>query len=229
MAWGFASGISVQAAASSAPAAWAKPKLPANWDDAPGGVSNVEPPIALPAIAEDGTLKGYGKGWQVVTYGFQVSKTWTIVFDETPLASAFLDRPTIDVSQISAAGSQQRAYAAVGTAMFAVKVPGRYRISASFERPAASPASCLTRLVFVNRWLLSHVEVNIVGETAMTYDGATFDLKPGLYPINFAFTCWQGMATTGPGRMTLLVQHPGEEALAPARPDDVVRRATIKP
>jgi len=52
----------------------------------------------------------------------------------------------------------------------------------------------------------------------------SFELKPGLYAINFVFSCWNSHnVTQGPGRMTLLAQHPGETTLSPARIVDIVR------
>jgi hypothetical protein len=49
------------------------------------------------------------------------------------------------------------------------------------------------------------------------------------YPISWAFGCWHDLNVIGPGRLTLLVSHPGEQTLMPAHSDDIVRPQRIKP
>jgi hypothetical protein len=224
LVWALASGMGI---VPSRAAQWAPTKHPSNWDAVPG-VSTVQPTVALPATARDGTLVGYRREWQVTTHGFRVSPSWQIDVDETPLAATSISGPTFDISRFFTE-PQRRLHAAVGSAMFVVKDSGRYTLSASFERPAGPPANCLTRVVFFGRWLLSHIETSLLEDTVRTYDGASFNLTPGLYPINFMFTCWNGPVTKGPGSMTLLVQHPGEDTPSPARMVEIVRPRAARP
>ena len=44
-----------------------------------------------------------------------------------------------------------------------------------------------------------------------------------LYPLNWAFGCWQDQHLAGPGRITIMIAHPGETELVPARADDILR------
>jgi len=218
LVWTLASGMGI---APSFATQWAKPRQ-ANWDAAPGGASTIQPTAALPATAKDGTLVGHRREWRVTTHFFRVTPAWQIEVDETPLGSTYISGPTLDASRFFTK-PQQGLYAAVGSAMFVVWEAGRYKLAASFERAAGPPGSCLTRVIFNGRSLLSHVEINLIEEAARTYEGASFDLTPGLYPINFVFSCWQGHVTRGPGSMTLLVQHPGESEPSPARMVEIVR------
>jgi hypothetical protein len=218
LAWALVSGVGV---GPSFAGQWAKPKNSANWNAVPG-MSIVEPTAPLPAAAKDGTFVGYRREWKVTTHMFVVSAAWQVKVDANPLTTNFISGPTFDVSRFFSR-PQRANVAAVGTGMFVAKVAGQYKFAASFQRPAAPPASCLTRVVFGSRSLLSNIEGNIVEETAHTYEGATFELSPGLYPITFVFSCWAREGTKGPGQMTLLVQHPGEDALSPAWMVDIVR------
>lgn len=227
--WGLTSTVGAMTAAPPAPPQWAKPNHSSNLNEAGRVVTDIHPTVTLPTTTDDGTLEGYRAGWQVVTYGFRVSPTFAIGIESTPLASFFLDGPTMDLTRLSSGEPRKGLYAGVGTAMFVVKAPGRYQLSAKLERAAGMPANCLTRVVFGGRWLLSDIALNLVTETVKIYRGAWFELAPGLYPINFVFSCWHNQTTDGSGRMTLLVQHPEETALSPARSGDVVRRATVKP
>jgi hypothetical protein len=202
---------------------WAKPK-DTSWAAAPAEVSTLQPTAELPATAKDGTLVGYRREWRVTTHTFRVSPTWQTSFNETPLERpAYISGPTFDMERFFTK-PQRGLVAAMGAAMFVAKEAGRYTFSASFERPASQPGNCLTRVVFLGRTLTSTIEGNLIDDRSRTYKGASFELKPGLYAINFVFSCWNSHnVTQGPGRMTLLAQHPGETTLSPARIVDIVR------
>jgi hypothetical protein len=203
---------------------WAKPKNTTWAAAAPGEVSVLQPTAALPATAADGTLVGYRREWRVTTHTFRVSPTWQTDFNETPLdRPTYISGATFDMERFFTK-PQHGLVAAMGAAMFVAKEGGRYTFSASFERPAGPPANCLTRVIFLGRTLTSTIEGNLIDERSRTYKGASFDLSPGLYPINFVFSCWNSRnMTQGPGRMTLLAQHPGETTLSPARIVEIVR------
>ena len=69
----------------------------------------------------------------------------------------------------------------------------------------------------------SRIEVDLQGAVSRTYPSQAFGLQPGIYILLAALGCWHGDQATGPGRMTLLIRHPGEDGLRPARPDDLLR------
>jgi hypothetical protein len=210
-------------------AQWAKPKN-TTWAGAPGEATSLQPTAELPATAKDGTLVGYRREWRITTHMFRVSSTWQTDFNETPLDRAtYISGATLDMDRFFIK-PQRGLIAAMGAAMFVAREPGRYKFSAGFERPAGRPGSCLTRVVFLGRPLMATIEGNLIDERVRTYTGASFDLTPGLYSINFMFSCWNSNnVTQGPGRMTLLVQHPGETTLSPARIVDIVRPISGNP
>ncbi|WP_158924001.1 hypothetical protein [Acidisphaera sp. S103] len=129
----------------------------------------------------------------------------------------------VDMDQILADGPRDTLYVAVGTGLFVVREPGIYALSLRFERPPAPVANCVTRLGFGPHRIVSHLSLNVVNNVSTHFETAWFDLQPGLYPTAWAFGCWHDKGVIGPGRITILVSHPGEKALAPARPDDFVR------
>jgi hypothetical protein len=90
-------------------------------------------------------------------------------------------------------------------------------------------ANYLLRLGFGPRRVVSEVELSIANDVSKTFDPAKFDLQPGLYSIGWAFGCWRDREVVGPGRMTVLLSHPGEPHLAPARSDEIVRLKTTPP
>jgi hypothetical protein len=202
---------------------WAKPKQN-TWATAPVEANALQPTAELPATARDGTLVGYRREWRVTTHTFRVSSTWQADFNETPLERAtYISGPTFDMERFFTK-PQRGLVAAMGAAMFVAREPGHYTFSASFERPAGQPANCLTRMSFLGRPLTATIEGNLIDAKARTYKSASFDLKPGLYPINFVFSCWNSQhVTQGPGSMTFLAQHPGEDTLSPARVVEIVR------
>jgi hypothetical protein len=76
---------------------------------------------------------------------------------------------------------------------------------------------------FGPRKVVSNYALAFAGNKSKTFDAARFDLQPGLYPIGWALGCWRDQETVGPGRITVLISHPGDQTLQPARPDDIVR------
>jgi hypothetical protein len=96
-------------------------------------------------------------------------------------------------------------------------------LSARFERPSGVAANCLVRLGLGGRRILSTLNVDVVRTISRSYPPAWFDLRPGLYPIGWVFGCWHDNAVIGPARLTILIGHPGETMLSPARPEDVIR------
>ncbi len=133
------------------------------------------------------------------------------------------DDAAIDMSRIVASGPKDTLYVGIISGFFVVREAGVYAMTARFERPAGPTADCLTRLGFGNGRIVSNVNVDLVNSVSQTFDVAKFNLRPGLYPIGWAFGCWHDQEVLGPGRMTILVQHPGEDTLRPIRPTDIAR------
>jgi hypothetical protein len=71
--------------------------------------------------------------------------------------------------------------------------------------------------------VISNLNVNVASAVSRDYAAAWFDLRPGLYPIAWAFGCWHNNEVAGPGRMTILISRPGDNTLLPAGPGDFVR------
>ncbi len=107
--------------------------------------------------------------------------------------------------------------------------PGSNRDLVRWRTPAGRVADCLVRLGFGPHRIVSNLEVGIADDVSKAFDAARFDLQPGLYLIGWAYGCWHDQEVTGPGRMVLLIGHPGERTLQPARPDDIVRAERIEP
>jgi hypothetical protein len=119
-------------------------------------------------------------------------------------------------------GPKSSPFAGVGSAFLAVKTAGIYTVSGSFEHPAGRAANCLVRLGFGPKRVVSELEMSLVNDISQTFDPIKFDLQPGLYSIGWVFGCWHEQEEVGPGRMTVLIGHPGETGLQPARPGEIV-------
>ena len=205
------------------PPAWGKPPEATDTWSTTGEPQTLQPKAPLPAADTDGQLSGYVAGWQATLREVEVSPTFNTEIKPTPLSGFFLDSPSIDLAQIITAGPQGTKFVGTGSGFLVVRTPGTYALSLRFERPPGQAADCLTRLGFGPRKVVSNYALAFPGATSKTFDAARFDLQPGLYPISWAFGCWREQESVGPGRITVLINHPGEQDLQPARPEDIVR------
>lgn len=146
----------------------------------------------------------------------------------TPLTAFSLDGSTVDVAQIIAGGPKVSLYVGLGRGFLAIRTAGVYALTLRLERPAGPSADCLTRLGFGPHRVVSMLNIGF-GNDVKTFEAPRFDLQPGLYPIGWAFGCWHEHEVVGPGRITLLVGHPGDPTPLPARADDIVRQERIGP
>jgi hypothetical protein len=208
---------------------WAVPQGPAVWSAASDQPQIVQPSRSLPPVEADGALAGYEAGWRATTHPIQISATLDADLKPTSLTAFLLDGSSVDMAQIIKGGPAASLYVGVGAGFLAVRTGGVYALSARIERPAGPRADCLIRLVFGSRRIVSNLEVAVVSDLMRAFDVAQFNLQPGLYAIGWAFGCWQDHTVIGPGRMTLLVGHPGDQTLQPARSDDIVRPKRIRP
>lgn len=197
------------------------------WDT--GEIHAVKPIAQLPPNGPDGALAGFATGWRARTSPIQISPALDVNIESTPLTAFFLDGPTIEMTRLLEEGPKDTLFVGAAQAFLAVRTPGVYAIAARLERAAGPPATCLSRLGFGEHRIISSITPNLFDDLSRTFDPVQFDLQSGLYPIAWAFGCWHAGKMTGPGRLTLLVQHPGEPTLQAARPDEIVRQERVRP
>lgn len=222
---GCALAVAVWAAAGAlkpAPAAppWAKVEGPVTWDDAkPNAVAPAHP---LPASGPGGALVGFAPGWNEAVAPVTINPTDVDVSRER-IGRFTGDSPDIDFAQIVRHGPDDRMFVGVGFGFLAVRTAGVYAIAARLDRDGGARANCLLRLGFGPHRINSNIEIGVPASASKTFDAPRFDLQPGLYPIGWAFGCWHGKEIIGTAHMTVLIGHPGENGLQPARDGDIVR------
>jgi hypothetical protein len=205
------------------PPDWGKPPLAAeNWSTT-GEPHAVQPALPIPAAEANGRLSGYVAGWRATTHAVEVSPTYNTEIKPAALSAFFVDGSTIDLAPIIAAGTKDTKFVGAGSGFLVIRTPGIYSLSLRFDRPAGPVADCLTRLIFGSHKVVSNFNLANAGNVSTTYDAARFDLKPGLYSIGWVLGCWRDQATVGPGSITVLMSRPGDQALQPAGPADIVR------
>jgi hypothetical protein len=211
------------------PPDWAKPTQAAeNWSttDEP---HKVEPEAPIPQAGAHGGLSGYDAGWRATIRAIEVSPTFNTDIKPTPLSAFGVDGSTIDLAQVIAAGPQNTKFVGVGSGFLVVRTPGIYALSARFERAPGPAADCLIRLGFGPRKVVSNYALGFRGNDSKTFDAVRFDLQPGLYPMFWVLGCWRDQQPIGPGRLTVLVSHPGDPTLQAASPDEIVRPESPAP
>jgi hypothetical protein len=205
------------------PPEWAKlPQATENWSSA-GEPHTVQPARPIPAAGASDGLSGYEAGWRATIHEVEVSPTLNTEIKPTALNAFSVDGSTIDLAQIIEAGPKGTKFVGAGSGFLVIRTPGTYALSLRFERPPGPIADCLTRLGFGSRKVVANLALAFPGNDSKTFDAVRFDLQPGLYPIGWVLGCWRDRETVGPGRITVLISHPGDQALQPARPDDIVR------
>ena len=205
------------------PPPWGKPPETADHWNTTGEPQTVQPQAPLPVVDAKGELSGYVTGWRAAIHTVEVSPTFNTEISPTSLSGFFVDSPSIDLAQIIAAGPQGTKFVGTGSGFLVVRTPGIYALSLRFDRPPGAAADCLTRLGFASRKVVSNYALAFPGADSKTFDAARFALQPGLYPIGWALGCWRDHEPVGTGRMTVLISHPGDPDLQPARPEDIVR------
>ncbi len=208
---------------------WAVPQGPELWNSAKDQPHIVEATKPLPATATDGALTGYEMGWRVATAPIQLSPALDVDVKTTRLTGFVVNGPSIDMQQIIAGGPKGGLYVGIGSGLLVVKTAGVYALSMRLDRPAGQEANCLTRLGFGSHRVISNVELRMTDDVSKTFDATRFDLQPGLFAIGWAFGCWHGPEETAPGKMSVLIGHPGEPTLQVARPEEIVRPVSAPP
>jgi hypothetical protein len=205
------------------PPEWGKPPQAAESWSTTGEPQTVQPALPIPPVDAHGGLSGYVAGWRATIHSVEVSPTFNTEIKPTPLSAFFVDGSTIDLAPIVAAGTKDTKFVGAGSGFLVIRTPGIYALSLRFERAPGPGADCLTRLSFGPHKVVSSYNLANPGNISKTFDAARFDLKPGLYSIGWVLGCWRDQATVGPGRITVLMSHPGGQALQPAAPEDIVR------
>ncbi len=210
------------------PPDWAKlPEAGENWSTR-GDVQTVQPAKPIPPAGANGRLSGYEAGWRGGIHPVEISPTFNTDIKPTPLSTFLVDGPKIDLAQFIEAGPKDKNFVGAGSGFLVIRTPGIYALALRFERPPGPPADCLTRLAFGPRKVAANFELGSTGNVSKTYDAVRFDLQPGLYPIGWALGCWRDHEAIGPGRITILMSRPGDQALEPVSPDDIVRPEQVK-
>ena len=218
--WAAGSGIPGR----SAPPPWAKPEPREVWSSADGPISSVLPSAPLPLIDADGNLAGYKPGWRMATQRLELLPGYAVNTVGPALTGVTIEGARIDMDQIIAGGPKEGLYAAFGQGFLVIQDAGTYNLSARFERPPAEPASCLIRMGFGPRRVVSHVDLSLINQVSTTFDPVQFVLKPGLYLINWTLGCWHDQAVRAPGSVTVLIGRPADSSLQPVRSSDIVHR-----
>lgn len=191
-------------------------------------INHVPPTKPLPPATASGGWEGYAPGWRVGAQPIQLTAT-DVTVEPTRLSSFISTRPGDDMPEILARGPADSLFVDVGLGFLVVPTAGTYALTTRLERPAASPAACLVRLGFGPHRVTSNIELGFETDFSRTFPVARFALEPGLYSIGWAFGCWHNHRITAPGRMTVLIQRPGETALTPVRPNEIVHLDISQP
>jgi hypothetical protein len=134
-------------------------------------------------------------------FALDITPTLSTDIKRTPLSSFFVDGSTIESAQIIGAGPKNARFIGAGSGFLAVRAPGTYTIALRFERPPRANCGLPQAPRFWN------------AQYRFELYAARFDLQPGLYPISWVFGCWKDQEAVGPGRISVLVGHPGDQAL----------------
>ena len=96
--------------------------------------------------------------------------------------------------------------------------------------PGLLPATGVAILTGIGcwMWLLSE-GVPAGAPTGANVTSELAEVQPGLYSVVWMFGCWHDREMTQSGRISLLIGQGSEQKMAPVRPDDILRPASIKP
>lgn len=203
-------------------AAWAVPQRSDNWNPNDDQPQSVQAAASLPPMTANGELSGYVPGWRATIHEVEPTP-FDVSVKREPISGFALDGATIDMAHLVDQGPKSSPFVGVGSAFLVVKSAGIYTLSSSFARPAGQAVNCLVRFAFGPKRVVAEFEMSVVSDISQTFDPIKFDLQPGLFSIGWAFGCWHEREEAGPGRMTVLISHPGETGLEPVPPGEIVR------
>ncbi|MEN0074539.1 MAG: hypothetical protein AAGC69_09150 [Paracraurococcus sp.] len=213
-----------------APAPRPSPPLPA-WaarpEPDPGTAAPlvIAPDLPLPPVMGEGAPAGQASGWSATIKALLLQPGSRFEIPDPPLRRFALEGPVIEAAQLQAMLPKPAGlYAMMGAAFLAIRQPGRHALTLRVERQAGERATCLGRLAFGGQRIMEVLNLNMQGGQGRTFPPRSVELQPGLYRIEFAFSCWRDQTVVGPARMTLLLARPGDAAPLPLRPEDILRR-----
>jgi hypothetical protein len=227
--WAGVSAISQPHGAASPPPPWGTPSGPRGVAASTAAPRPVKPGMDLPAPGPDGRPAGLATGWQGGIQRVEMNAAVDANILPTRLAPLTFDDTSLDLGRIVAAGPASERFVGVGLASLAVRTPGTYALTLRIERDDADPATCLQRLVFANQRIVSNITLDLAGPKVLNFEPVSFTLQPGLYPIAVAFGCWRDTKEGGVGKAIVLIRHPDQDELRPARPDEILRAVSAKP
>ena len=200
---------------------WATPNRSPDWIAAQTP-RELPPDAPLPSLGTDGMPQGMRSGWKVTIHPVKIGSALDPNVLAKPLRGFALEQTELDMDRLLSEGPMEGPFVGAGTAALVIHVAGTYALTARLERPAGEDADCLVRLAFGRRRVISNYNINMVDDIARTYHPIRFALTPGLYRIDAMLGCWHDGREGGPGRLTVLLAHPGEAVPVPLRPDEVV-------
>lgn len=191
------------------------------------GATVAKPAAALPQIQSDGSFAGYRPGWRGSIHSLTVLPTLDAELSPAESKRFPIPGTEIGMDSILPAGETtgQALYVGIGEAMVPVTAAGPYGLGLHMERFGGGPATCLVRLVFAGRRIVSELNID-QHDSVRDYGPAGFDLQPGLYPLSVAFGCWRDGRMVGPGRIGVMLRRPGEGTLRPIGPAELIRPAS---
>ncbi|HVY14393.1 MAG TPA: hypothetical protein VHB27_04140 [Rhodopila sp.] len=199
------------------------------WAAAPPPIEPEQGPVALspwrplPALDADGVPADYTRGWLVTAHAVTISSVMNVEISRQVLGPLALNSSVADMGGILAERPQSDLFVAVANGALVVHEPGSYRLTARLERPAGRPTQCDVRLVLGAKRVIWSLNIGSDRASRHMFDPMTFDLKPGLYRIGYSFGCWDAGAMVNVGRLSIVMQRPGETEFSPIRAEEVVR------
>ena len=184
----------------------------------------VEAPTApLPRTDVSGRFVGFQPGWVGAIQPMSVDATMDANVDGSVVASFMLDQPTIPLARVLDAGPPTGLFAGAAKTFFVVQTAGVYGFSLRFTRSSPQSADCLMRLASAKHRMVRNINLNINGQTVLNYPVTEFRLEPGLFMLVVGAGCWRGDHVVGPGDVTVMVRHPGDQSLEPVAGYEVIR------
>jgi hypothetical protein len=191
--------------------------------DAAGPPHVVQPNFILPPIGPDGLPVGLESGWDVAVTEMEIAESGDVNLVGVKLANFKSDQLTIDMAHIMAAGPPGKLYAGTFYGELVIRQPGVYGLTVHAERSSEQPATCVERLAIKELRLINKIDVSLNKSNPHTYDPVKLDLQPGMYWLGGMLSCWRGHEVVGPGRLTVMILHPGDSVLKPITPNEIVR------
>ena len=177
----------------------------------------------LPSTDASGHFAGFRTGWVGLIQPITVDAALDTHVAPTVLARFAVDQTTISLAQVLDAGAPSGLFVGTAKTFFAATTPGLYAFSARFTRSSPQSADCLVWLETPKHRMVRNVNLNLNGQAVLNFVPTAFELQPGLFVLEVAVGCWRGDRMVGPGELTVMVRHPGETGLQPARDDELIK------